>query len=301
MAIVVSLSAKQAYNVFKKGKKAYSYYKLVKETLDVDTRSGASLKLGVKLAADITGKILGRSITLHPYFTYHKAHIAALADALNASSNYDRAIEAFNKAVSAADSSATLTDNIREYASRTTLFAAQYFFFVEVLRLSREVSSPQTYSAAAREMAEAGLSNNQLQQSESDLDAWRANWAGLYMDVLELLTMVDIEYRTASEAYAKFNKTIETLKHGSNMARIAGYAAEEKRQWEIYDRMTNPTSGKREQAVTDPSAFANTQRDRVDNVARALAEMCDLVMSDEVRDRDTFYRALAILKRRIGF
>src|SRR5262245_24472990 len=54
-----------------KAQKVYSYVSKVTGLLDETKRDGTALKLGIKIASDIAKKLLGTSITNHPYFTYH--------------------------------------------------------------------------------------------------------------------------------------------------------------------------------------------------------------------------------------
>ena len=88
-----------------KAQKIYSYASKVKDLLDAKKRDGAWLKLGVKVSMDIAAKLLGTSLTTHPYYAYHKAQLDALADALNANRNAREAVEAYRRAISAANSS----------------------------------------------------------------------------------------------------------------------------------------------------------------------------------------------------
>ena len=68
-------------------------------------------------AGDRWARRLGTSLTSHPYFTYHKAHLEALGMALNGSSNLDSAQEALNRAVQSADAAASLTKAVANYTS----------------------------------------------------------------------------------------------------------------------------------------------------------------------------------------
>lgn len=63
----VSQNAAYAYSLFKNVKKIRTYGKLVKESVDEDTRSGALMKLGIRGMLEIAGNALGTSLTSHPY------------------------------------------------------------------------------------------------------------------------------------------------------------------------------------------------------------------------------------------
>ncbi len=251
----------------------------------------------IKLSLYIAGKLAGRNLTSHPYFAYHKFHIQALADALNTQANSKKAIEAFNNAVAAADASTDFNAILAKYKIRTEVFGLQYLTFVDVLRLLEEVKSGMSTFESFREIGDAGLSAENLLASEVDLEAWRANWAGLYMETLELLAMSEVEYGAADEAMTQFKKILMDMQSGSNMSRIGSYATERDMYWQQYERMKHPSAQKPEQAIMDPSRYARTQRDKVDAVARALATMCDLVFSDNVRDRNAVEHEGAKLSR----
>src|SRR3954470_17025298 len=95
----VTNKAADAYSLFKKVKKIRTYGTLIRESIDENTRSSGLMKLGIRAMLEVAGKALGTSLTSHPYFTYHKAHLEALGMALNASSNLDSAQEALTRAV----------------------------------------------------------------------------------------------------------------------------------------------------------------------------------------------------------
>jgi hypothetical protein len=284
------------FDVGKKGYKAFSYYKDIQQAMDRNRRTGGLLKLGIRLSADIAGAILGESITSHPYFSYHKAHIEALADALNVSANNKRAIEAFNKAVKAADSTTIIRNEMRGFQLASERFALDYIGFFDSLRLQREVMKGALTSEVAKEIAESGISNASLRQSEDTLKLWRARWIGLYFYALKLLTMTEVELGNATEAMAEFNKIMKAMMAGGSMSQVAGYATETDRQWAQYDRMKNPSAGEPEMAVNDPVRYAELQRDRIARVSKALAEMCEFVVGDEVRSDDKFATRYALYR-----
>src|ERR1035437_3775954 len=157
----VSQNAADAYSLFKKVKKIRTYGKLVKESIDEDTRSGALMKLGIRAMLEIAGKALGTSLTSHPYFTYHKVHLEALAQALNASSNLDKAREALNLAIRSADASASLTKALVDYEHRKNALKFTYTVFIggSLMLLRDRGTNPQ----AARDISSAGQTPESLQ------------------------------------------------------------------------------------------------------------------------------------------
>lgn len=124
----VSQDAIYAYTLFKHAKKARTYGKLVIESVDEDTRPGALVKLGIRGMLEIAGKALGTSLTSHPYFACHKAHLEALAQAQNASSNLDSAREALGSAIRSADAAGELTGALADYWNRKKGLKVVYSF-----------------------------------------------------------------------------------------------------------------------------------------------------------------------------
>jgi hypothetical protein len=278
----LSSRAAEAYRAYKKGKKAYDYYKLVKATVDEDTRTGALFKLGIKFSVDVIGKVIGTSLTSHPYFTYHKVHIEVLVQALNATSMKDHAVEALSKAVASADSASDLAHTLGGYKDRKNALG-----WVWMLNLAEPIRMMSQYKtnpgSVAKDIADSGRTPEQMNAYLADyLDNLRARWAELCMDTLALLAMVDTEYRMADEAMNRYNAKMKKMQEGGNLGKIAAYSTDQERQWQQYERMVNPSASKPSQSVEDPAGFARKQRDSVDTVASSFSTACDLVMSDEV-------------------
>lgn len=289
----VTSQAAEAYRRYKTGKKAYDYYKLAKGALDEDSRSGSLFKAGIKVTADVAKRVLGTSISSHPYFTYHKVHFEALAQALNASEMKDMATSAFNRAVGAADSTARVTATLQTFMHRRqALTLAWYLTLAETLNMRARYRANPT--AGANEIKVHGMTPAILNTYIEDaLYAWRATWSELASDATELYLMVDAETRIAEAAMARYNEKVKKLKEGkSAFGRIAGYAAERDRQFEYLDRATGATPGKLEQVVEDPARYARRQRDAADAMANRLARACDIAMSDAVETPDKMQQKL---------
>jgi hypothetical protein len=285
----VSQNAADAYSLFKKAKKIRTYGKLVKESIDDDTRSGALMKLGIRGMLDIAGKALGTSLTSHPYFTYHKVHLEALAQALNASSNLDKAREALNRAIRSADASASLTKALVDYRFRKNGLKFTYTVFIggSLMLLRDRGTNPQ----AARDISAAGQTPESLQAAtDQSLYEWRAKWCELFLDSVELLAMAQVERRATEAAMQKFDEKMKALSSGGGMGKIAAYRMKEDREWQQYDRMTQPGTGS-DQAVEDPVGYAQKQVDAIEDVADKLGEGCEAAMSDDA------YRPDMILHR----
>jgi len=275
----ITKKAADAYTLFKKVKKIRTYEKLVKESIDEDTRTGALMKLGIRAMLDIAGKAIGTSLTSHPYFTYHKVHLEALAQALNASSNFDKAEDALNLAIRSADSSASLRKALDDYGHRKNGLKFTYAVFISgsLLLLRDSATNPQ----AARDIRDAGQTPESLQATTNQsIYEWRALWCDLYLDSVQLLGMAEVELRATQAAMQKFDEKMKALSSGGNMGKIAAYRVQEDRQWQEYDRMTQSGGGS-VQAVEDPVAYAQSQVNDIEELSRDLGEGCEAAMSDD--------------------
>ena len=288
LLMAITTKAANAYKLFKSGKSAYAYYKLAKGALDEDTRNGSLFKLGVKVAGMAASKVIGSSITSHPYFTYHKVHFELLADALNASSQKGYAADAFKRAVMAADSTADVTITLEAMTHRRgKLFLYYWLALGGTVDLRNRARSG---GAAAAEMKSAGYSAESLDAGiAASLEEWRAQWAELTRDAFDLLIMVEAEARLAEEAMQRYNTKIDQLTSGSDLQRIAGYAEKRDRDFAILDRERQRGSS---QAVSDPAKYARRQCSIVDDAASRYAQALDIVMSDGVYTSDTMIKQL---------
>jgi hypothetical protein len=278
----LSQKAKDAYGSYKKGKKAYDYYKLVIATVDEDTRSGALFKLGLKFSTDVIGKLLGTSITSNPYYAYHKVHIEMLVQALNVSTMQEKALDSLNRAISAADSTNSFARSLSTYQERKNALGWDWLWNLNT-PVQWLTESRTNATATQKQMADAGWSVDRLGPYVNEaLENHRARWAEMTMEALELLAMTDSEYRMADAAMTTYNQKMKKMSESGNLGRIGAYGADQKRQWEEFDRAVNPSVAKPQQAVSDPAGFARKQRDSVDTVASSLSRMCDFVWSDDV-------------------
>jgi hypothetical protein len=280
----VGQKAQDAYGKYKKVKKAAEYYGAIKKTLDEDTRSEGLLKLGVKGLLDLSKKLVGDAVAKHPYFTYHKAHLEVLGQALTASDTFDHAMQALNGAIASADSAQALTGQLTDLTHRKNGLKFTYGFTVSGgMQLLRD-TSPQ----AAVQLKDAGQSRESLRATmDRYLYDWRAETCALYFEAADLLAMTDLEYRAADAAFARYNDKVRKLQASkNNLGRIAGSSAEYQKQLEWasreLDRAFNRSAHTPDpQAVLNPAAHAQRQRDKVEAVVQKLATMCDAAMSDD--------------------
>jgi len=281
----VTQKAADAYSLFKKVKKIRTYSKLVKESIDEDTRSGALMKLGIRAMLDVAGKALGTSLTSHPYFKYHKVHLEALAQALNASSNLDKAREALNRAIRSADASASLTNNLADYRNRNNALKFTYGFSIRgpLLLLRDRATDPQ----ASKQIGDAGYTPDSMQAAtDQNIYEWRAKWCELYLDSVQLLAMAEVEYRATQAAMQKFDEKMKALSSGGGMGKIAAYRMEQDRQWQEFDRMTQPGTGSSD-AVENPVGYAQKQVSAIEDSSDTLGQGCEIAMSDDAYRPDT--------------
>jgi len=274
--------------------KAYSYARKVQDVLDQKKREGGLLKLGIKISLDIAGKLLGTSLTTHPYYAYHKAQIDALADALNANRNSRAAVEAYNRAVKAANSEA-LAAEFKRVESKKVAIVAKHSAFKDRLGVAADVARGMMSDDFARKkIAEYGGSAR-LFEPIADLETWRAYWSGLSFDVMQLHIMAGEELNVAMEAMNKAKDLVATLMGGNNTNRVAGYAATNNMEWEKYDQIVG--QGKSDLSVMDPVRFAQGNIDKAAAWAAEIADMCDFVRSSEVIFSSNFNRQLDKLNR----
>ncbi len=265
-------------------KKAYSWYKAVRDLFDENTRDGGYLKLGIKLTTEIGKRLLGRSISSHPFFSYHKAHIQALAEVLNVIHARKEAAAAFNRAVAAADASAETKTQLLNFRDRSSRLGFHYIAIHEFLRLRAEQMKGVMADDAVKDMREEGLNWEDLVRADDLLTTFQARWSNLLFDAVELLIMLEAEVRAAREAMDTYNKEVQVMASGRNLSRVASLATENDRQWAAYDRAVHPSAGKSEMAVTDPVRYATIQRDAVAGVVNAISEMVDFVHGAAVID-----------------
>jgi hypothetical protein len=275
----ISRKAADAYSLMRKAKKIHTYGKLVKEAINENTRPGALMKLGIRGMLEIAGKAMGTSLTWHPYFTYHKIHLEALAQALNASSNQTNALDALNRAIRSADTAASLTKALADYKFRKNGLKLTYATFVagSLILLRDYKSDPQV----ARDMKDTGYTPESLKSvTHQNLYEWRALWCELFLDSVQLLAMAQVEFRCTEAAMQKFEEKMKALSAGGNIGRIAAYRIEEERQWQQFDRMTKPGTGS-EYAVENPVGYARDQVDSIEKVTDILGDCCEVAMSDD--------------------
>src|SRR5208283_5349031 len=124
----VSQNAVHAYSLFQHAKQIRSYGKLIMQAVDEDTRASALMTLGIDGLMDIASKVMGTALTDHPYFAFHKAHLEALVQALNASSKFDSAQAALGSAIGSADAAGALRGALADYRVRRKSLNVAYRF-----------------------------------------------------------------------------------------------------------------------------------------------------------------------------
>ena len=271
--------------------KAFSYATKINEALDDQKREGGLLKLGVKVSVDLAGKLLGTSLTTHPYYAYHKAMIDALADALNANRNSRAAVDAFNRAVSAANSAAVAAEFKRLEARKVEL-VSNHFAFKDRIGVAADIARGLMSDELAKTKI-AQMGGTALSEAVADLEVWRANWCGLSFDALQLEIMAGSELNVAMEAMKRAKDLVAGLMGGSNTNRVAGHAATNNMEWEKYDQIVGQK--KPDLSLMDPVRFAQGNVDKATAWAGQFSEMCDFVRSEDVLFSSYFNRQLGKL------
>lgn len=266
--------------------KAYNYTRLVFDTFDEKTRSGGILKLGLEVALEVGSKFLGRSLSTHPYYTYHKVMIDALADTLNASRNAKAAVESYRRAVNAAQSEG-LANAFRLIERRKTdvgggfIYVRKELGFVSDLR--RGLMSP---AFARKKIAELGQSN--IERAVQQMSQFRAVWAGIVFDCLTLQLLAASEVKAAAVATAKAGELIDGLMKGGSVSVVGGQSARNMIEWEKYDRVVRQKAPQK--ATMDPVGFAEDALSKATAYVNAFAAMLDFVLSNDAH-RDNAYNA----------
>lgn len=258
--------------------KAYSYSKKALDLLDDKTRDGAILKIGVDLAMDVAGKVLGASLSTHPYFVYHKAMIEYLAGALDAHRNAKEAIAQYRKAVSAATSKA-LADEFARIATRKAEVSG---FYVE-LRDTVGIASDIYHGRMSKPMIQEKMKrygSRRIAQALIDLEVFRIGWAGLYFEVTKLQIMAKAEVNVADKAMKKVEELVTDLMRGNSLSKVNGHGARKQIEWEKYDAIVN--QGKPQQAAMDPVAYAQGNLAKANEWAREFSDMADFVRTSDV-------------------
>ena len=273
--------------------KAITYVRSLQQVLDEQKREGGLLKLGIDISLDLTEHFLEVSLTTHPYYAYHKAMIDALADALNANRNSREAVDSYRRAVAAANSTA-LASEFKRIEARIVDVSAEYSLFGKTVRMAADIKrGGMTDDFARKKIAEYGGRN--LFDSLADLDTWRAHWAGLAFDAMQLQIMAGVELNVAIEAMKKAKGLIATLMEGSNTNRVAGYGAINNIEWEKYDQIVGQK--KPDLSLMDPIKFAQGNYDKAAAWSQEFAEMCDFVRSSAVLFSSYFDHQLERLNR----
>lgn len=281
--------AKAAYDRLKKWKKtAKEYYQTAKNLLDEDTRSGEIFKQGLKYAMKLAEKYSGLPLTKHPYFEYHKKHLEILVGVMTASDTSENAMKALHQAVSAADSAAVLATQIKDLNDRKNRLKLFYVHFLEdMFETYKNLSILPTHARA--DLMEMGMSEADLRaEAEGAIYAYRAAVAELFFDSLNLLAMVDTEYRAAEAAHKRFTSKLKKLSGSTKTHNfVAGKATEYQRDLETALRAGDDYYGRsapgiRHEAIQDPSLYAMQKRDLVEDVVNRLARFCDTVMISEL-------------------
>lgn len=277
---------KVAYEKYKQGKKAYQsakkaseYLKLVIHSFDEDERSASLFKLGIKATMDAASKLLGTSLTSHPYFRYHKIHLDALAGALKVSDTKANADAALESAIKASDSAQQLAGQVGSYESRRSLLAQRFAMInLFVLAVARDLRNnvPQAFE----QVRSANNTPEGVQrEAEQQIYEYRCCWAALTDGVLELLLMVKADLVATTQAMDQYNTKVKKLETGKgmvgNLGRIASASMAQQRMLQALE-----AGPRRERTIMDPVAPARQAFDRLSKLATIICRSNDAVFDD---------------------
>lgn len=271
---------KDAYPKFKNAKKAYAYLKLVRGTLDENTRAGSAFQIGIKFTIDVAGKALGASLSSHPYFTYHKAHLEILGQALNATNVTEQARDAFAKAVGQANASQGLASQVGSLEAMRGQLRFTFVFLYGSLATLKEAAGGATAGLKA-----TGMTEPELRKSAGDLlYEYRCAWAGLADQALALYLMVGAEAAGVTVAMDRYDAKLAALKAGKgvggNLGRIAAYRLEEDRMWAELEASTRPSPAGR--ASYDPRGAAKRSVEQVEELTGKICTVVDALFDDDI-------------------
>ena len=285
----VSQDAIYAWSLFKQAKKVRTYGKLVIESVDEDTRTGGLVKLGVRGMLEIAGKALGTSLTSHPYFACHKAHLEALAQALNASSNLDAAREALGSAIRSADAAGALTGALADYRTRKNGLKVVYSFQIAgALRTLQERGGDP-------HLKETVETHGPLQATtDRNIYEWQALWSELFLESVQLLAMAQVQLRATEAAMQSFDEKMKALKSGGGIGALGAAQMKKDREFQWLDRARAPGSGS-EKAVLYPVGYAQDQVGVIAELSDRLGEGCEVALSDDAYRPDAIQHRLASL------
>lgn len=273
--------------------KAYNYTRLVMDTFDERTRTGGVLKLGIEIALDVGGVLLGRSLSSHPYYTYHKVMIEALADTLNVSRNAQAAVDAYRRAANAAQSEALSKAFFQIERHKVDVNVANLDFRKErgfIADFQRGLMTPEF---ARKKVAELG--RDKIVAAAEHVEAIRANWAGLVFECLELQLLAASGVKAATAAMKKADELIAGLLSGNSVNVVGGLAARNMIEWEKYDSIVRKK--KPQSAAMDPVAFATASLAKAAEWTTAFAAMFDFVMSKDGHRQGSYNAQLDKLEK----
>jgi len=258
--------------------KAYDYTKKVHDLIDHNSRQGAIVKLGVRASLDIAARVIGTSLTSHPYYAYHKAMIDTLADALNVNAKSKHAIQAYERALGAADSK-RLAQGFRQMDDRKIQLTTGYRQFIEDVRVAKDIArGVMGDSVAKRKISEIG--SDRLKLAVNQLEVWRAGWSGLCFQSMQVQVMAGVELVAVATAMRELARLSTELSQGNNLHRVGGYSVTAEIEYQKYQQVVR--QGHPDRLVQNPVRFAQANYDKAKHWAEAFSKMCDWARSDQV-------------------
>jgi hypothetical protein len=214
---------KKAQDLKKQKKKFTDLYNTAEKLLDEDERDGAIFKEAIKHTLNIAGRLIGKSLSKHPYVSYHKTHMEALGTVLNASAMTNMARQAAAAAGKTAAQVTLIAKHADEYAARRNKLMHEYDnLYLEILKDMKEYA--ETGRVLDR-MVNGVMPPDELDMLRQQADyvaktfpRWIEEWDDLVDDAFALLVMVRVESNRVEKLMNRYDeKKNKLLKGGTGL------------------------------------------------------------------------------------
>ncbi|MDQ8160522.1 MAG: hypothetical protein P3C12_14045 [Gemmatimonadota bacterium] len=283
--------AKAAYQFFRAGSTVYGsfgtakeYCELANNALDDDLRSGALFKLGVRATTMLAERLLGLTLTSHPYYVLHREHFEVLVKALNASAAGENAFQSYLRVMNAVDTTSRVKTIRKALAHRRDQLLLGWWLELRGMVETDPAQGRNPAAAAQAFSARGGAPLNLSARTEESLTQWRGEWFLLLQDATALSIMVRAESDAAEEAMDRYGASMEQLR-GTDV--FSTVRRDELARLQGYDRISRSGAGTKKYMPSaafagDPEHAAQAVLERlwaVERLNQRLARACDIVMS----------------------
>lgn len=253
---------KSAKDKYDSAKGKYEVYERIEALVNQETRSGALLTEGVGLLLKLGGRVFGRSLSSHPFFSYYTKHLELVASALNAAGGYKRATETLRQASASAGNAQALGNLTERYRSKRNELTFEYNIFM----------GPSLEAAA----------NDRDNVDQLDmlnlLDRWQDETAQLADEALALMMMVQAQLRAVESLLAAYERQVKGIAGLGGIGPIAARYASRERDFAnvngTFDiAMGNEAVAATGKALAMPLATAKQSFQKASREAKACAAL----------------------------